>query len=47
MKELAEQIIPKLREVEIEVARGKTVLEAVKMIGVTEPANPLLADRND
>ena len=35
-KELAEQIIPKLREVEIEVGRGKTVLEAVKKIGVTE-----------
>ena len=33
-KELAEQIIPKLREVE--VRRGKTVLEAVKKIGVTE-----------
>ena len=33
-KELAEQIIPKLREVE--VGRGKTVLEAVKKIGVTE-----------
>ena len=28
-KELAEQIIPKLREVEVEVGRGKTVLEAV------------------
>jgi len=26
-KELAEQIIPKLREVEVEVGRGKTVLE--------------------
>ena len=35
-KELAEQIIPKLREVEIEVGRGKTVLEAVKKIGVTK-----------
>ena len=33
-KELAEQIIPKLREVE--VGRGKTVAEAVKKIGVTE-----------
>jgi transposase len=31
-KELAEQI----REVEVEVGRGKTVLEAVKKIGVTE-----------
>jgi len=31
-KELAEQIIPKLREVEVEVGRGKTVLEAVKKI---------------
>jgi hypothetical protein len=35
-KELAEQIIPKLREVEVEVGRGKTVLQAVKKIGVTE-----------
>ena len=35
-KELAEQIIPKLREVEVEVGRGKAVLEAVKKIGVTE-----------
>jgi hypothetical protein len=35
-KELAEQIIPKLREVEREVERGKTVAEAVKKIGVTE-----------
>jgi hypothetical protein len=35
-KELAEQIIPKLREFEVEVGRGKTVLEAVKKIGVTE-----------
>ena len=26
-KELAEQIIPKLREVEVEAGRGKTVLE--------------------
>ena len=35
-KELAEQIIPKLREVEVEVGRGKTVLEAIEKIGVTE-----------
>jgi putative transposase len=35
-KELAERIIPNLREVEVEVGRGKTVLEAVKKIGVTE-----------
>jgi putative transposase len=35
-KELAEQIIPKLREVEVEVGRGKTVAEAVKKISVTE-----------
>jgi transposase-like protein len=27
---------PKLREVEVEVGRGKTVAEAVKKIGVTE-----------
>ena len=31
-----QQITPKLREVEVEVGRGKTVLEAVKKIGVTE-----------
>ena len=35
-KELTEQIIPKLREVEVEVGRGKTVAESVKQIGVTE-----------
>ncbi len=35
-KALAEQIIPKLREVEVEVGRGKTVAEAVKKIGVME-----------
>jgi hypothetical protein len=35
-KELAEQITPELREVEVEVGRGKTVLEAFKKNGVTE-----------
>lgn len=35
-KEQAEQIIPKLREIEVDVGRGKTVAEAVKKIGVTE-----------
>ena len=35
-QETAEQIIPKLRVVEVEVARGKTVAESVKKIGVTE-----------
>jgi putative transposase len=34
--EQAEQIIPKLREVEVELGRGKTVADAVKKIGVTE-----------
>jgi putative transposase len=34
--EQAEQVIPKLREVEVELGRGKTVAEAVKKIGVTE-----------
>ena len=34
--EQAEHVIPKLREVEVEVGRGKTVAEAVKKIGVTE-----------
>ena len=35
-RELAERIIPKLREAEVELGRGKTVLEAVEKIGVTE-----------
>jgi len=35
-QETAEQIIPQLRVVEVEVARGKTVAESVKKIGVTE-----------
>jgi succinate dehydrogenase/fumarate reductase-like Fe-S protein len=39
-KELAEQIKPELREVEVEVGRGKTVLEAVKKIGVMQPKSP-------
>jgi len=39
-KELAEQITPELREVEVEVGRGKTVLEAVKKIGVMQPKSP-------
>jgi hypothetical protein len=39
-KELAEQITPELREVEVEVGRGKTVLEAVKKIGVMQPQSP-------
>ena len=34
--EQAEHIIPKLREVEVELGRGKTVAETVKKIGVTE-----------
>ena len=34
--EQAERVIPKLREVEVELGRGKTVAEAVKKIGVTE-----------
>ena len=34
-KELAEQIIPRLREVEVEVGRGKIDPEAVKKIGMT------------
>jgi len=32
-KELAEQITPELREVDVEVGKGKTVAEAVKKIG--------------
>jgi transposase len=35
-QETAEQINSKLRVVEVEVARGKTVAESVKKIGVTE-----------
>ena len=31
-----EQIIAKLRQVEIEMSRGKSVAEAVKVIGVTD-----------
>ena len=31
-----QQITPELREVDVEVGRGKTVAEAVKKIGVTE-----------
>jgi len=34
--EQAEVIIPKLREVEVGLRRGKIVAEAVKKIGVTE-----------
>jgi hypothetical protein len=44
-KELAEQITPVLREVEVEVGRGKTVLEAVKKIGVMQPKSPGLIPR--
>jgi putative transposase len=32
----AEQVIPKLREAEVEIARGATVGAAAKKIGVTE-----------
>ena len=32
----AEQIIPKLREAEVEIAKGRTAAEAAKKIGVTE-----------
>jgi len=35
-KELAEQITPELREVEVEAGRDKTIVEAVTKIGVTE-----------
>ena len=35
-KELAEQIIPYATSFEVDVGRGKTVVEAVKKIGVTE-----------
>ncbi len=35
-KELAEQIIPNLREVEVEAGIGRTVAEAAKKISVTE-----------
>ena len=34
--ELADEIIPKLQEVEGEVGRGKTVAKVVRKIGVTE-----------
>lgn len=39
--EQAEVIIPKLREVEVELGRGKTVAEAVKKIGVPSCSQPL------
>lgn len=32
----AEQIIPKLREAEVELARGRTVAQVCKKLGVTE-----------
>ena len=34
--EQAEHVIPKLREVEVELGGGKTVAEALKKIDVTE-----------
>ena len=33
---MAEQIIPKLREAEVELAKGQTVAQVVKRMGVTE-----------
>ena len=35
-KHSAEEIIPKLRTVELEIAKGRTAAEAAKKIGVTE-----------
>ena len=32
----AEQIIPKLREAEVEMARGRTVAQVCKKLGITE-----------
>ena len=32
----AEQVIPKLREAELEIARGQTVAQVCKKLGVTE-----------
>ncbi len=32
----AEQIIPKLREAEVELARGRTVAQVCKRLGITE-----------
>jgi hypothetical protein len=40
-KELTEQITPELREVEVEVGRGKTVTKEVKKIGATEQTDSL------
>ena len=37
-KEMAVQITPEPREVEVEAGRGKIVLEAAKKIGMTEQA---------
>jgi len=44
-KELAEQITAELREVEVEVGRGRTVLEAVKQIGAMQQKCPGLIPR--
>jgi putative transposase len=35
-KHTAEEIIPKLRAAEVEIAKGRTAAEAAKKIGVTE-----------
>ena len=32
----AEQVIPKLREAEVELARGRTVAQVCKKLGITE-----------
>ena len=39
-----EEIVAKLRQVEVLVAQGKTVADAVRAIGVTEPSLLSLAD---
>jgi transposase-like protein len=35
-KHTAEQIVGKLREAELELARGRTIAEAVRKLGITE-----------
>ena len=45
-KELAEQIIPKLREVEVEVGRGKTVAGSLVKPDFRQFAKPTLCHRD-
>jgi hypothetical protein len=35
-----EEVVARLRQVEVLLAQGKTTAEAVRVIGVTEPTEP-------